>query len=169
MTMRTRKLIGAFGLLALVCVWALVGMALAQSALTDINGWMATIQYRDQILARNRTMPPHSGGMVYYEFQIAEDLDPAHIRLGVETPELWQVAVNGRVVDASMGECWLDKHIRLVGIGDHLRRGENVVTLAGHPFDVRREIDQIYLLGDFSGIASDPGFRLERTAIFDSH
>ena len=45
MTMRTRKLIGAFGLLALVCVWALLGMALAQSALTNINGWVATIYY----------------------------------------------------------------------------------------------------------------------------
>jgi hypothetical protein len=45
MTIRTRKLIGAVALLVLVCVWALLGMALAQSALTDINGWMATIYY----------------------------------------------------------------------------------------------------------------------------
>jgi hypothetical protein len=45
MTMRTRKLIGAFGLLALVMVWALIAMALAQSALTDINGFVAAIYY----------------------------------------------------------------------------------------------------------------------------
>lgn len=45
MTMRTRKLIGAFGLLALVIVWALLAMALAQSALTDINGFVAAIYY----------------------------------------------------------------------------------------------------------------------------
>lgn len=45
MTMRIRKLIGAFALLALVVVWSLLAMALAQSALTDINGFVAVIYY----------------------------------------------------------------------------------------------------------------------------
>jgi hypothetical protein len=45
MRIRTRKLIGAFALIILVTVWSLVAMTLAQSALTDINGWIATIYY----------------------------------------------------------------------------------------------------------------------------
>jgi hypothetical protein len=45
MSIRTRKLIGTFALLALVTVWSLVAMALAQSVLTDINGLVATIYY----------------------------------------------------------------------------------------------------------------------------
>jgi len=45
MRIRTRKLIGAFALLVLVTVWSLVAMALAQSALTNINGWIAAIYY----------------------------------------------------------------------------------------------------------------------------
>jgi hypothetical protein len=45
MTIRTRKLIGAFGLLALAAVWSLLAMAFAQSALTDINGFVAAIYY----------------------------------------------------------------------------------------------------------------------------
>ncbi|MBX3554293.1 MAG: DUF2842 domain-containing protein [Pseudolabrys sp.] len=45
MHIRTRKLIGAFALFALVIVWALLAMALAQSALTSINGWVAGIYY----------------------------------------------------------------------------------------------------------------------------
>jgi len=45
MPIRTRKLIGTVAILTLVCVWALLAMALAQSALTDINGWVATIYY----------------------------------------------------------------------------------------------------------------------------
>jgi hypothetical protein len=40
-----RKLIGAVALLLLVSVWALLAMALAQSALTDINGWIAALYY----------------------------------------------------------------------------------------------------------------------------
>lgn len=45
MPIRTRKLIGTVAILTLVCVWALLAMALAQSALTNINGWVATIYY----------------------------------------------------------------------------------------------------------------------------
>ncbi len=45
MRIRTRKLIGAFALIALVTVWSLVAMTLAQSALTNINGWIAMIYY----------------------------------------------------------------------------------------------------------------------------
>jgi hypothetical protein len=45
MKIRTRKLIGAFALLALVAVWSLLAMALAQSVLTDINGLVAVIFY----------------------------------------------------------------------------------------------------------------------------
>ena len=45
MRMRFRKLIGAFALLALVTVWSLLAMALAQSVLTDINGFVAVIYY----------------------------------------------------------------------------------------------------------------------------
>jgi hypothetical protein len=45
MHIRTRKLIGAVALLLLVSVWALVAMALAQSMLTNINGFVAAIYY----------------------------------------------------------------------------------------------------------------------------
>jgi Protein of unknown function (DUF2842) len=55
MTIRTRKLIGAFGLLLLVTVWSLLAMALAQSVLTDINGLVAAIYYKR----------PGGGGLLY--------------------------------------------------------------------------------------------------------
>jgi hypothetical protein len=45
MKIRTRKLIGTVALLVLVCVWGLVAMALAQSVLTNINGFVAAIYY----------------------------------------------------------------------------------------------------------------------------
>jgi hypothetical protein len=45
MSIRVRKLIGTVALLVLVIVWALLAMALAQSALTDINGWVAALFY----------------------------------------------------------------------------------------------------------------------------
>jgi len=45
MSMRVRKFIGTIALLALVSVWGLVAMALAQSVLTNINGFIAAIYY----------------------------------------------------------------------------------------------------------------------------
>lgn len=45
MSLRSRKFIGTIALLMLVCVWGLLAMALAQSVLTDINGFVATIYY----------------------------------------------------------------------------------------------------------------------------
>src|SRR5262245_51128298 len=46
MSIRTRKFVGTIALLVLVAVWGLLAMALAQSVLTDINGFVAAICYR---------------------------------------------------------------------------------------------------------------------------
>ncbi|HEU5017621.1 MAG TPA: DUF2842 domain-containing protein [Pseudolabrys sp.] len=45
MPSRIRKLIGTFAMLLLVMVWSMLAMALAQSALTDINGLVAALYY----------------------------------------------------------------------------------------------------------------------------
>lgn len=45
MSIRSRKFVGTVALLALVCVWGLLAMALAQSVLTDINGLVAVLYY----------------------------------------------------------------------------------------------------------------------------
>lgn len=45
MPMRQRKLIGAVALIVLVVVWSLVAMALAQTVLTSISGFVAAIYY----------------------------------------------------------------------------------------------------------------------------
>jgi hypothetical protein len=45
MTIRTRKLIGTITLILLATCWTLLAMALAQSALTSINGWLALVYY----------------------------------------------------------------------------------------------------------------------------
>ena len=45
MPIRLRKLIGAFALIALVVVWALLAMALAQSPAIKANGFVEVIYY----------------------------------------------------------------------------------------------------------------------------
>ena len=45
MFIRARKFVGTIALLLLVSVWGLLAMALAQSVLTNINGFVAVIYY----------------------------------------------------------------------------------------------------------------------------
>ena len=45
MSLRARKFVGTVALLVLVSVWGLLAMALAQSVLTNINGFVAAIYY----------------------------------------------------------------------------------------------------------------------------
>jgi hypothetical protein len=45
MSIRARKFVGTIALIVLVAVWALLAMALAQSVLTDINGFVAALYY----------------------------------------------------------------------------------------------------------------------------
>jgi hypothetical protein len=81
--------------------------------------------------------------------------DVTEVVLGVDTHLDFHVAV---VLDR--GDRWLDHHIKAMPVGGLLVHGTNLVELEGRPFDVRREVDQIYLLGDLSCAAHDPGFRL---------
>ena len=45
MRIRTRKFLGTFALLTLVCVWALLAMAFAQFALSSANAFVAALFY----------------------------------------------------------------------------------------------------------------------------
>jgi hypothetical protein len=45
MSVRIRKLIGTFALFALVIVWALIAMAIAQFPLIFNNPWIAAVYY----------------------------------------------------------------------------------------------------------------------------
>ncbi len=45
MTIRIRKLIGTIALIVLAITWTLLAMALAQSVLTSISGWVAMLFY----------------------------------------------------------------------------------------------------------------------------
>jgi hypothetical protein len=45
MNIRTRKLIGTVALIALAVIWTLLAMAMAQSVLTSVSGWIAALFY----------------------------------------------------------------------------------------------------------------------------
>ncbi|MFN0169497.1 MAG: hypothetical protein ACKV22_24005 [Bryobacteraceae bacterium] len=120
--------------------------------------WDNAVQYKTRIFDKNR-FPPDSGFEAVYRFEApAEALKGLH--LAVEAPELYRVAVNGQPVDFKASERWQDPHIRAALIEKHARAGENVVSITGRPFDVKMELENIYLRGNFGVEPAARGFRL---------
>ena len=134
-------------------VWKEYGLSAA--------GASGTIQYRRQILDRAACLPASSGYAVTFTFELGSDVDLSDIRLAVETPELFEVSLNGVVLDYSEAQQWLDPNIYALPVAEHLRKGTNSVKLVQSPFDPRAEVAPIYVLGDFSLASTDSGFRIE--------
>ncbi len=119
--------------------------------------WDSAVQYRKDILDRNR-FDDDSGFTATFRFQAAHV--PDDLALAVEAPEYYSIFVNGRPVDFSQAERWLDPHLRRAPIAALVRRGENAIAVTGKPFDVRMNIDSVYLLGDFALWPRKKGFEL---------
>lgn len=126
----------------------------------ETNGWTSVIQYRQHVLSANERMDADSGGTARYSLRIEAGTDLENLDLCFECPELWKLSVNGQLVETQNLPTWLDCHIGRVRIGSLLRVGENTIELTANPFDVRQEIDQVYLLGNFSVRPTEPGFVL---------
>ena len=124
----------------------------------DTNGWASVVQYRDNLISANARMPADSGGLASYAVMIEPGVSLAGIDLCFECPEHWQLHVNGQSVATTRHGTWLDCHIVRVRVGHLLHEGHNLIELTARPFDVRQEIDQIYLLGPFAVRPHAPGF-----------
>jgi len=72
--------------------------------------------------------------------------------------------VNDNAVDFSRGARWLDPHVKSVSIAPFVRTGANLIRISAHPFDVRMELENIYLRGDFAVDKTAQGFRLSPAA-----
>ncbi len=113
--------------------------------------------------AIDRPLPGDSGMTVTYRFEVDAGLPEAaraSLRLAVERPWLYRITVNGRHVESDSGERWLDDEIRALPIGPCVQAGANEVTLSAQPFHMLAEIMPAYLLGEFSLVGAERGFRV---------
>ncbi|HWB95522.1 MAG TPA: hypothetical protein VG672_02440, partial [Bryobacteraceae bacterium] len=122
--------------------------------------WDNAVQYRTRVFDRNH-FGPDSGFEARFAFEIASVDALPGLELAVEVPELYHVTVNGRAVSFIGAARWLDPHLRSISIESLTRVGENEIVVSGRPFDVRMELENVYLRGRFSVKAASRGFRLE--------
>jgi hypothetical protein len=123
------------------------------------NPWDNGVQYKTSILDRDR-FDPTSGFAATFHFTVEKGVRRQSLRLVVERPELFRVAVNGHQVAALSRQWWLDKSFGLYEIGRWVKDGENTIEVSASPFTINSELEPVYLLGDFLLRPAEKGFRL---------
>ncbi len=95
---------------------------------------------------------------VRYTFNLQEELT-GNLYLAVESPEIWDVFVNGELATAT-ANYYKDKAFRLYNIKDIVTVGENEVILSTKDYGVLVNLEAIYVVGDFKLNSVDQEFVL---------
>lgn len=132
----------------------------------DAPVWDGAVQFKTRIFDRNH-FPPSSGFDATFRFDVADAAAAEGLEIALEAPELYRVTLNGETLSTTGAVAWLDPHLRAFPAGKLVRPGENIVRVSGRPFDVRMELENIYLLGNFSVQPAGKGFRLHAPAKLD--
>ena len=129
--------------------------------------WDSAVQFRTRVFDRNH-FDAASGFDATFRFEAGDAAALAGLEVALESPELYRVTVNGRPVDVAAGQRWFDPHVKRAPIAALAHTGINTITVSGHPFDVRMELENIYLRGNFRAVPVERGFRLTAPASLSS-
>jgi hypothetical protein len=121
--------------------------------------WDNAVQFETRVLDRN-PFPNESGFRATFRFHVADAAAIPGMEIALETPELYRVELNGERLDYGEARRWLDPHIPSLNVEKVARVGENVVAITAQPFDVRMELENIYVRGNFTVEPAAKGFRI---------
>ncbi|THF83318.1 glycosyl hydrolase [Cohnella fermenti] len=116
----------------------------------DNNPWDNAIQFKRRLLDRNDAFDERSGIVADYHFHVEDRDGIGAVRLELERPECYRIAVNGVPAEAVSGSSRLDRHMGAVDITRTLRPGRNTIRLEGRPFSILMELEPVYLFGQFA-------------------
>ncbi|WP_455615193.1 glycosyl hydrolase [Eisenbergiella sp.] len=128
------------------------------------NPWDGSVQFKDRIISRN-DYGEESGFAVEYYFY-CEGQPEVELWISVEYAEFYCLFVNDRAIGWSDRKDYLDHHMGMAEIGSFVRLGENCIRLSAPIFDVKLELDTIFLSGAFCVIQKDKKFILSRKRAF---
>lgn len=125
------------------------------------NPWSVSVQFKQEILNKNKGFDEHSGFRCSYYFSIARGFSNFNgFKLAVENPQLYQVEVNQQRVPLLKDEFWLDSALGLFDLSEALKTGQNQITINIDKMDVMAEIDKVFVLGPFDLEAVERGWRI---------
>jgi hypothetical protein len=123
----------------------------------NYNPWSVAVQYRTDILDRNR-FDSLSGFEVVFPFYIANDFLPEKLKAVAEWPHLYRFRINGREIEPLQDEWWLDRSFGIFELSGYLQAGRNELQVSIRPMHIHAELEPVYLLGDFSLESVDKGW-----------
>jgi hypothetical protein len=121
--------------------------------------WDNAVQYRTNILDRD-TFKVNSGFTADFHVMMGTDVDTRGMRVAVERPGVFRVAVNGTPVKPVKGAWWLDESFGVYDIGALVKAGDNVISVTAHPMTIHAELEPVYLLGNFRIAVATKGFAI---------
>ena len=132
--------------------------------LQEKNGYVLNICERANRLER--------AVQIHQDYHFTIHAVPKHLEMACETPQLFEIAINGQKVEQNIQGHFVDKTFKKIDITPYVKEGENVISFdcnfkqskefyeklkKGYIFESEKnklsydmEIEAIYLLGDFS-------------------
>ena len=147
--------------------------------LQERNGYVLNICERANALERPVK--------IHIDYHIKADFVPEKLELVCETPEKFEISVNGDVIDKTVLGHFVDKSFKRIDIAKHIRLGENTISFEcdfqqsesvyenikkAREFESEKnklsydmEIEAIYLIGDFSVKTIGKWEKLDKNAV----
>lgn len=130
------------------------------------NPWVSSSQFKTELIDAD-TFPDGTGFTVCYPFFVDSEWNEKEVKLVVERPWLYKVAVNGTLVSPLERERWMDPDFHVFEISDFVKKGRNEVVIKASPFSVYCELEPVYLLGDFAVIPQEKGWIIDNSKQLD--
>jgi len=125
----------------------------------NYNPWSIAVQYRTNILDKNR-FDSVSGFDVVFPFYIEENFKPEDLKAVVEWPHLFQFKINGDLVSPMKDKWWLDHDFGIIDLTGKVHSGRNELQISAHPMDILAELEPVYLLGSFNLKSNKNGWKM---------
>jgi len=126
----------------------------------NYNPWSVAVQYRTNILDKNKNLENSDGFIAHFPFIVENNFIPDDIKVIIESPELFNVMINDKTISPIDDTWWLDQDFGVYDISENVKAGKNTVSLQIQPMNVLAELEPIYLTGNFSVIEKANGWEI---------
>ncbi len=136
----------------------------AQTAIYQARGferdpWDNAVQFKDNTLRKDDEFKDGSGFTVTYHFEVEGFTNPPALKLVVEQAHRYNITLNGKPLKPT-GKKWLDREFEVLEGGGAVVIGKNDLTLTSSRFSVHQEIEPVYVLGDFTLVSAEKGWKI---------
>ena len=134
------------------------------------NPWQHKIQYKDNYLLLDTLFKNDKGFTVDYHFNIKSNTSAETLKgicAVVERPALWQISINGKIVNPLEGKYWIEKAFPVFSVGEFLKAGKNTLTITAKRMNIHSEVMPVYLIGDFAVKPGKIGYEIAEKETID--